>query len=134
MTKENKVMVKFLAPFLLLAFLTAFGCANKNFVENGYDSISTLNNSVDTLMVELGKKYRAGEITESQKEKISEVYNKLRAASDAADTALAMYATAQSEETQEEFENKYYKAMAELEKNREVFMELASQFLEVKNE
>lgn len=135
MKRDNKVMIRFLSPFVILGmlgvFMLSYGCASNSFVENGYDTLATVNNSVDSLMTELGKKYRKGEVTESQKERISEVYVKLRAASDAADTALAMYAASQTEEAKEKFENKYSLAMDKLIENREVFVNLARKFLEI---
>lgn len=109
-----------------LCLLLFGGCSSKKtFIENGYDTIKTTNSMVDNLMTTLGEKYRQGEVTESEKEKITKVYNKVLQASDLVDESLADYAENETSETRQ----KYLTALESLSSNRAAFMKLAREVL-----
>lgn len=119
MLKELKVYI------LVLIFISLAGCASKSFVEGGYDMLAISNETVHELMEYLGEQYQDGKLSENKKEKITSIYNKYRAASDSADTALSIYAETQHEADKEA----YLDALSSLLQYRQVFITTAKELL-----
>lgn len=106
--------------------LYSFGCGPKqSFVETGYDSIKVSNSFVDDLMTQLGKEYRAGNISKSEKQKISRIYRIYKASADLADESLADYASSKTQKNRQ----KYLDALESLSSNKSKFIKLSREIL-----
>lgn len=110
--------------FILMMAALTFGCAAKDVTESGYDTIATSNEAVHRLMLKAGEYYQQGEITESEKEKLSELYLKYRAAANSATEALAAYANASTKENHEI----YLSYISDLIEHRQTFINSVKTF------
>ncbi len=121
--------IKFAMLLVLVVSFSACGMKSQSFVETAYDSIKTANITVDELMTEAGEMYQEGKLSESEKEKIDQIYNQYRAASDLADSALAAYKRTQDQDDKQ----KALSALAELEHLEAKIKVLINKFMESEN-